>query len=332
MNTPRRRLCQAMGLGALMASGLTPSMASGPGELAWRERKLLGFGTTLSLRAGHTSVAVLDKALDEAVGLIQHLDHILSLFRPDSAVSRLNAEGVLKRPPAELVGVLRVAQTVSERSAGAFDVTVQPLWRVFESAQKQGGGLPDATAIAAARSLVGWRGLFVSEPMVRLAKPGMGVTLNGIAQGHAADRVRALLQSHGVEHALIDTGEWATLGRNARNLPWILGLADPRDETRFLTRLVADGRCVATSADDRTRFSNDFLNHHIFDPHTGRSPLEMASVTVVAPSGAMADALTKVFFVAGPHRAASLAREWGVDALWVDKQGRMASTPGVRQA
>jgi thiamine biosynthesis lipoprotein len=340
MNKPRRLVCQAMGLGALMAPGLMQVQAqSGQAEraatmlggLVWQERKLLGFGTTLGIKAAHADATVLGKALDESVALLQHLDQILSLFRPDSAVSLLNAEGLLRDPPPELVGILRVAQSVSARSAGAFDVTVQPLWKVFDAAQKR-GRLPDDKAIDAARSLVGWQGLIVNDRVLALKRPNMGITLNGIAQGHAADRVRAVLQRHGVQHALIDTGEWATLGRNAHQLPWVLGLADPRDETRFITRLLADGRCVATSADDQLSFSQDHRYHHIFDPHTGRSPLELASVSVLAESGALADALTKVFFVAGPQKASGLAKAWGVDALWVDKQGRWTATAGIRQA
>jgi thiamine biosynthesis lipoprotein len=333
MNKQRRLLTQAMGLGALLACG-TPvhALPGDPGNpLIWRERKLQGFGTTLAIKAGHTDQTVLDKALDEAVKLLQHLDQILSLFRADSAVSQLNTEGVLRKPPPELVKVLRVAQSVSARSEGAFDVTVQPLWLVFNAA-KQKARLPDDRAIDRARDLVGWQGLLVDEQQIRLTRPGMGITLNGIAQGHAADRVRAVLQRHGIAHALIDTGEWATLGRNVRDLPWILGLADPRDESRFITRLVADGRCVATSADDQVSFSVDHRYHHIFDPHTGRSPLALASVTVAADSGAVADALTKVFFVAGPERASGLAKAWGVDALWVDKLGRWTATAGMRLA
>jgi thiamine biosynthesis lipoprotein len=79
-------------------------------------------------------------------------------------------------------------------------------------------------------------------------------------------------------------------------------------------------------------FSADHRHHHIFDPHTGWSPADMAGVTVAAPSGALADALTKVFFVGGPARAAALARQWRVDALWVDKKGRWQATPGLALA
>jgi len=116
-----------------------------------------------------------------------------------------------------------------------------------------------------------------------------------------------------------------------RQAPWVLGVADPRDESRFLTRLVADGRALATSSDSLTTFTPDYRHHHIFDPRTGRSPLALSGVTVAAPSGALADALTKVFFVAGPDQVDHLARQWNVDVMWVDKQGNRGITPGLRQ-
>ena len=94
----------------------------------------------------------------------------------------------------------------------------------------------------------------------------------------------------------------------------------------------AFGRCVATSGDDETSFGADRRHHHIFDPRTGYSPPGMAGVTVAASTGALADALTKVFSVAGPEHASALAREWGVDALWIDKAGRRGATPGLALA
>jgi FAD:protein FMN transferase len=167
---------------------------------------------------------------------------------------------------------------------------------------------------------------------VRLRRPGMAVTLNGIAQGYAADQVRSVLQAHGIRHALVDAGEFAPLGQNAAARPWSLGIANPRDENALLSRLVSDGRCIATSADDATSFSADHRHHHIFDPRTGYSPTALAAVTVAADSGAIADALTKVLFVAGPGHAFELARAWNVDALWVDKAGGWRATPGLRVA
>lgn len=321
----RQWLRASLGLGALAAfPAVSPAVAS----LHWAQRSMVGFGTTLSLKAGHADADTLALALDAGVRALQRIDDQMSLFRADSALSRLNRDGILRAPPPELVEILRIAHNVSRDSDGAFDVTVQPLWLAFDAARRA-GRLPDAQEVRAARARVDWRGLDVGPRLIRFDTPGMAATLNGIAQGFAADRVRAVLASHGIRHALIDAGEFASLGRNPESLPWSLGIADPHDESAIIARLLADGRCVATSADNLTAFSADRRHHHIFDPHTGYSPPAVSAVTVVADTAAVADALTKVFFVAGPARAKVLAYRWKVDAVWVDKAGRWDATGGL---
>lgn len=233
------------------------------------------------------------------------------------------------RPHPDLVQVLQLAQSVSARSQGAFDVTVQPLWTAFEQAASR-QALPSPEAVAAARLAGGWKHLSVSSDAIRLGRTGMGVTLNGTAQGFAADLVCARLQAHGIEHALVDAGERTALGEPDTERPWLLGLQDPRDAQALMARLALDGRSMALSADSECSFSADRRHHHLFDPRTGYSPAELSCVAVAAPSCALADALTKVMFAAGREGALGLAREWGVDVLVVDKQGRWQATPGLK--
>ncbi|OYU73196.1 MAG: hypothetical protein CFE45_37980, partial [Burkholderiales bacterium PBB5] len=140
---------------------------------------------------------------------------------------------------AEFAAVLRLARQVSARSGGAFDATVQPLWATWQRAHAQ-RRKPTPAELAAARALVDWRAVAVSDQEVRLGRAGMALTLNGIAQGYAAERTRALLQAHGIGHALLDTGEWAPIGQAPDGQPWRLGRASPRDSARILATLRAD--------------------------------------------------------------------------------------------
>jgi thiamine biosynthesis lipoprotein len=325
----RRTLLQwGLGLGATAAAGLVASSTTGPHELEWVSRTLTAMGTAMTLQVAHADTLAAIGALDAAVAEIRHIEDQMSLFRPDSAICRLNRSGVLLHPHPDMLEILRLAQQVAQRSQGAFDVTVQPLWQAFENA-KSLGRLPTAHEVQAARRYVGWRGLQVTDAAVRLQRPGMGITLNGIAQGFAADKVKARLQSLGIAHALVDAGEWSALGRPAHTGDWTLGVANPRDAQQRVAAIALQGRCLATSADDQCIFSPDFVNHHIFDPHTGYSPRDLSSVTVMAASAVRADALTKVFFMAGFAQALPLARAWDVDVLVVDKQGRWRASAGV---
>lgn len=314
-----------LGLGSVLAAGAASAAAAG---LVWTSRTLNAMGTSMRVQLAHADASHAEQALQAAIADIHSVEDQMSLFRPDSALCQLNRSGVLEQAPADLLDILRTAQHVSARSQGAFDVTVQPLWLAFEAARLQ-DRLPSGAEVAAARKRVGWRGLQLTGDTVRLQQAGMAVTLNGIAQGYAADKVRARLRSLGIQHALIDTGEYAALGQPAHAGDWTLGLASPRGAHQFLAGVAMQGRCVATSADDQCTFSADYVNHHIFDPHTGYSPKELSCVSVMANTAVQADAITKVIFMAGFAQALPLARAWGVDVLVVDKQGRWQASPSL---
>ena len=292
---------------------------------------MVGLGTTLSLRAAHTDGERARAGLDAAVAAIRHVEAQMSLFNPNSALSILNRKGVLYNPHPDLVRVLRLAQQVSAQSQGAFDVTVQPLWLAWAAAQRE-GRLPTTAELSFARARVGWRKLEVREDRIRLLQPGMALTLNGIAQGFAGDLARAALQAQGVEHALIDTGEWSAWGQSPEQNAWMLGIANPRLENALIAKISMGGRAVATSSDAHYRFGADDVHHHIFDPHTGYSPRSISSATVLAPNCALADALTKVMFMGDAATALALAKRWKVDVLVVNKAGQWRASPKLLSA
>ncbi len=164
---------------------------------------------------------------------------------------------------------------------------------------------------------------------VRLRGRKTSVTLNGIAQGFAADRAVAALREHGIEQALIDTGEIASIGQKQEEQPWGVGIQHPRHQDQFLAVAHLDGRCLATSGDYATTFRDDRTEHHLFDPLTGHSPGRCASVSIAAPTGMLADALSTAVFVMGPERGLQLVAESpGCDALLVEKNGKRWKTDG----
>lgn len=337
----RRWMRVALGMGALLGAGQwqgigqrpaaarSPAVPDSIGDLVWRERMLAAFGTNLWLRAAHHDEAQVDAGLDEAVATLRRIERVMSLFDPDSAVSALNRDGHLDDPPPALVHVLKQARLVSSASSGAFDVTVQPLWRTWDAAA-HAGRLPTPFELQTSLALVDWSAVSVAAERISLERPGMAITLNGIAQGYAADMASRVLRRHGIEHGLIDTGEWVPLGQAPDHEAWTLGIENPRKSDDLIARIVTDGRAVATSSDAHYVFSADRRYHHILDPGSGASPTDLSSVTVLADSCTLADALTKVIFVAGSRDAIRIARHWRVDTLVVDKLGRASASPGLR--
>jgi thiamine biosynthesis lipoprotein len=289
----------------------------------------LAFGTTVSIAAVHGDPARATQAVDEALAAIRHVDSTMTVFRPESEVGRLNAEGRVERPDPHLVRVLERARELAAASDGAFDPTVQPLWLLWTRCRRE-GRLPLPGELAEARARVGWRALEVDAARVALARPGMGITLNGIAQGYAADLAVDALRRRGVGDHLVDAGEWGAGGARQPGRPWMVGIRHPRDPEALVGAVRMDGRFLATSGDYATPFSDDLVHHHLLDPRSGDSPPALSAVTVAAPSGLLADALTKPLMILPRDRAeALLARFPGTGAVWLDKQGRVAGVRGI---
>jgi thiamine biosynthesis lipoprotein len=295
-------------------------------------RQSWALGSDVSIVALHADPETGNRAIDAALAELERVERAMSLYRPDSQLSRLNRDGSLSEPDPLLILALKAAAQTSERSGGAFDATVQPLWTVYADAQRL-GKLPDEGAVESARLKVDWRRADVQADRIRLAQPGGAVTLNGIAQGLAADRVLTLLREHGIEHALVNTGETAATGRRDDGERWTTGIQHPRRKDAYVAVAKFDGRSLATSGDYATSFTPDHQFNHIFDPATGRSPTTLSSVTVVSPACLDADALSTAIFVLGPEKGLALAKATpNTDVLLVFKDGRMLTTGGFPKA
>ncbi len=320
-----RRQHLRMGLGVLGGCAGATWLAKQTEVLHWREVIFEGLGTTLRLRAGHPHLTQLDAALHAAVAAVREVEGSMSLFDPHSELSRLNRSGRLRAASPALREVLGLSAHIAQVSQGVFDATTQPLWQAWSAWAQEDVPLSAAwkSHIAQARSRVNWRGVHLVYNDVHLAA-GVALSLNGVAQGYAADRAKAALQAHGIVHALLDTGETSMMGQSPDG-PWRLQLAPEKGSPA----IAADGRCVATSSDDQTRFSADGRYHHILDPRTGYSPTLWSRITVLAHSAATADALTKVFFMLPPQNLLASAAHWGVDVMAQNRAGRWLHTPGV---
>lgn len=297
-------------------------------DLQQVHRTSWALGSNVAITALHRDAAVGESAIAAAFEELELIEDVMSIYREDSQLSRLNRNGLLDDPHPHLVAVLQTAQSISARTEGAFDVTVQPLWELY-SRTKQLNRLPTETEIATARQNVDWKRLEVEPSRIRLDGNGTAITLNGIAQGYAADRVTAVLQKHGVSDALIDTGEFGTLGTKAGGDPWRVGIQHPREQDAYVSVAQLAGRCLATSGDYATTFTDDHRHHHLLDPRTGRSPNDLSSVSIVATTAMAADALSTAVFVMGSEAGLKLVEQTpGADALLVQKDGTSTATAG----
>lgn len=286
-------------------------------------------GTVVTMTVVHDDPERAHAMVSDAFGEMDRLERILSRHRPDTPVARLNSGGRVDQAPPELLTVLRHAAAYARRTEGAFDITVAPLLELYAAASRTSSGVPLRSDVSRALELVGHQRVEIGERSVRLSRPGMAVTLDGIAKGWIVDRTVVTLERGGAERVLVDAGGDMT-ARGEPDGPWRVALQDPADARRARGVVHLSGRSVATSGDYMRTFTEDRRHHHIVDPRTGSSPTHTSSVTVVAASAMEADALSTAALVLGPERAPDvLAGFDGVDALLVAKDGGETRTPGM---
>lgn len=285
--------------------------AANPALEVWRGDAL---GADAMLQIHHPDPATARRLIADALDEIARLEAQLSLYRPDSALVRLNRDGRLDDPPFDLLRVLSAAVRFHELTEGAFDATVQPLWDLyteyFSKSHPDPSG-PSDSAIASALTRVGQTRMLLDQKRIDMA-PGMSVTLNGIGQGYVTDRVVELLRRSGVEHALVDMGETRAIGGHPAGGAWRVGLEDPVVSGQVDETLLLIDQAVSTSGGYGTQFDPAGLFNHIFNPRDGRTSWRYGAVSVVASDATTADALSTAFCLLPPERIAQTASALGV--------------------
>lgn len=257
----------AGGIGAIIANGdAAPSYV-------WRGAAL-GGEARVTLYGKSEDVAT--SALADVAREIERLENIFSLHREDSEISRLNAQGELHGASRDLMEVLRSAMDWRNKTHGAFNPLVQPLWQAAAR-----GAAVAPSMLETVKGAIG-----VSSDHIALP-PQSRVTLNGIAQGRIADRVTELLRSHGLDDVVVDAGELRLPGSERR------AVGIPALKSAISVCNVA----IATSEPKALVFDPKTFRHHLIDPRTGESPRHWESISVLAPTAEVADALSTAFAI-----------------------------------
>ena len=271
--TTRRRF-----LAISAAAFALPAAANAQQVYTWSGMAL---GARATIRLAHADAPAITV---RATAEIERLEDVFSLYRSDSALSRLNQNGVLDAPPFELLECLSLAGAVHQATGGLFDPTVQPLWAAYAKAASQ-SQVPDAQTIDAAMAVTGWNGVSLEAGRISL-RPGMALTLNGIAQGYIADRVAGLLEAEGLQDILIDTGEFRALGQQPQGGGWPVSLAQGG-------AVALTSRALATSAPLGTVFDAAGTLGHILNPKTGLTAApRWRGISISSNSATLADGLS----------------------------------------
>jgi FAD:protein FMN transferase len=318
----RRRAIRIVAAAAGLPLMIAAVRATAPaGRLFDWQGEVLGGLAELSL--WHTDEAAARRTIRKVETEIARYERIFSLARADSEIARLNAAGALVKPSPELRGLMEESRRFSVLSAGAFDVSVQPLWRLYEAHFWSRTAVQDdvlARARDVARDLVDFRAIDIGSARIAFAREGMAVTLNSLAQGYITDAAADLLRNEGYATAFVDLGEIRALGRHPDGRAWRVGIRNARATAGLAqtgempggmqgevaqTVDLAD-TAMAVSGGYGTTFEPSGRFHHIFDPHTGESAHGLLDATVIGPLATAANGLSTALCVAGEERAAAL--------------------------
>ena len=308
-NSPESKKSPEMCLLVLLLL-LAPVVASADDVLRLSS-SLDAMGTTFTIVAYDKDRIRLQSAVDAAFVEAERIEALLSHYRKDSELSRVNrlASAGPVQVGKELFRLLLECAGYSQASDGAFDITVGPLVKVW-GFYRGSGRVPHRAEIRGALARIGYRDLILDEAgqSVRFAKAGMEIDPGGIGKGYAVDRMADVLRSAGVGSALISGGGSSiyALGSPPGKNGWDVQIKDPKSPSRTIEELVLRDLSMSTSGNYEKFFVADGKTYsHIFDPRTGYPAQGVLSVSVVAPRTLDSEAWTKPVFVNG--------RRWATD-------------------
>ncbi len=321
----------AVGLVAALAVACTLTPTGSPRQEQVFSGRTMGtyYRVTVLVPEGQTDASSLHGPLE---AVLQRIESLMSTYSPDSELSRFNAatETDWVSVSRDTAVVVQQAIEVGRQSGGPYDVTVGPLVNLwtFGPERQRPIKVPSEEEIRLAKTRVGLDLLDVrlDPPTIRKRRAEVYVDLSSVAKGFGVDQVAETLDRRGFTDYCVDIGgEIRTKGLNARGIPWQIGIDRPTAQEQGTAEVVPlSDLAMATSGDYRNYFEEDGIRYcHLIDPRTGR-PIRhgLASVSVVDPSCARADAWATALLVAGPEEGYALAMEQGLAALFIVKTPR----------
>jgi FAD:protein FMN transferase len=301
------------------------------------ERTHMTMGSELRLTAWTSDEAVAGSAFSEVFAEFDRLDNLMSVWREGSDIQRLNdaAGDHAVSVSREVLEVLRIARQVSEWTGGKFDVTFGALSGLWKFDHDQDNVIPDRADVLKRLPLVDYRALEVDEGAgtAFLQKKGMRAHLGGIGKGYAVERSAAILRRRGLRDFMIQSGGDLYVSGRRGERPWRVGIRDPRGPTdKSFAALDLTDSTFSTSGDyERFFIEHGRRYHHILDPDLGEPAMACRSVTIVAESATLADALSTGVFVLGPTAGMDLIeRLQHVEGVIVSAKNEVLVSSGLR--
>ncbi len=285
------------------------------------------FDTVVSLTLWGAPEGLIDEVWDAC----SRYENLLSKTIDTSDVSRINAAGgetVTVDP--ETWEILRRAKAISQLTDGAFSITIAPVTALWTFTGMQTNTVPNDETRLAALPLVDDQKIELGENNTVTLPAGMQIDLGGIAKGYIADKVAELIREKATAGIISLGGNVYSVGQKPDGAKFSVGITDPLNPSTALSVIFTGDCTVVTSGTYERGFNFGGVRyHHILDPQTGwPSQSDLVSATFVMESSMTADALATACIVIGSEKSLALAREQGLDAMFILKDGTILATDG----
>jgi thiamine biosynthesis lipoprotein len=275
---------------------------------AWHGEQQDKMGTRVEIQVWMDEEPKARQLIAAGMAEFDRIEAAMSTYRESSEISAVN-RGAASAPvvvSAELLELVQRSLALSVRTGGAFDITYDSVGYLYDFRARE---RPAEAAIAQNIAAIDYRHVLLDagKSTIRFTQPGTRINLGGIAKGYACEQVVALLRKAGVTNALVNAGGDTRLLGDRRGKPWVVGIRDPDDESKWVTRLALDDEAISTSGDYERYFEADGVRyHHILDPKSGMPVAGVRSVTIIGPDATLTDGLSTSVFVLGVERGLAL--------------------------
>ena len=296
-------------------------------------KSIPAMGTIVSMdvvteRLSHSAPSI-EEAIERAISWFHHVEICCSRFEPQSELMRLTVHAGHAVPVSPMLfEIVRFALAVAQESNGAFDPVVGHAMENRGFNREYRSGAEIHTTLNGTGESVSHRDVLLDEDRrtITLVRP-LILDLGGVAKGFAVDMAARELSAF-PDFAIDAGGDLHLAGRNVGGTPWSVGVRHPRHDDALIDCLRLSDCAVCTSGDYERQGPN---GHHILDPRTGQPSQEVASVTVIAPTAMLADALATAAFVLGPHEGIALLERLSVNGLIFTPFLERYATSGMHQ-
>ena len=323
----RRLLCAAI----LIASAVFSVFC----QAQWIQDTQPIMGTDVTVELWSVDKKSGEEAVTAVMQEMRRIDAWLSPHIESSELSLVNRQAGLRptKISKSLFQLIKTSLTYSRLSDGAFDITFAALGNHYHYRESK---KPNDQLVESTLSAINFQKIQLDNinQTIKFLMPGMAIDLGGIAKGYAVDLSIQILLARHIDDAIVSAGGDSRIIGMKNGKPWLVGIQDPRDQSKVAIMIPLDNAAMSTSGDYQRFFMSDGVRyHHIINPSTGRSANSVRSVSIIGDTAIETDALSTTIFVMGVKQGLVLInRIDGVDAVIIDYEGKMHYSEGLLRA